>query len=121
MYSNLRTVGGETNHLLVPATLDLSGAQLDLVEVLETSDPTLAPLIDSQYAVVFSELLEHAALHPDESLTFLRGGQRVVADPIADEPSLRSDVSALSHRLQSFRVVDVSGSERCLPVFSPAR
>lgn len=55
MYSNLHTVGGETNHLLVPATLDLSGAQLDLVEVLETSDPALAPLIDSQYAVVSSE------------------------------------------------------------------
>ncbi|CAN5757169.1 hypothetical protein BH24ACT8_BH24ACT8_13730 [soil metagenome] len=68
-----------------------------------------------------AKLLEYAALHPDESLTFLRGGQRVVADPIADEPSLCSDVSALSHRLQSSRVVDVSGSERCLPVFSPAR
>ncbi len=120
-YSNLRTVAGQTNHLLVPATVDLSGAQSDLVEVLETSDPDLAPLIGSQYAVVFGELLEYAGQHPEESLTYLRGGQQVVADPIADEPSLHGDVSAVSYRLQSFRVVDVSGSERCLPVYSPAR
>jgi hypothetical protein len=41
MYSNLRTEGGRTNHLIWPAPLSLSGYQTDLVRVMPGSDPAL--------------------------------------------------------------------------------
>ncbi|MFP5335097.1 MAG: hypothetical protein ACLGIV_07280 [Actinomycetes bacterium] len=121
MYSNLRTVAGETNHLVVPRTLDLTGQQRDQVEILATSDGDLDRLVDSGYAVVWSEFLEYAADHPQESVTYRRAGETVEVPRIGKDPALAADPSAVSTRVQSFRVVDVSGGERCLPVYSPAR
>lgn len=121
MYSNLRTVAGETNHLLLPATLDVTGTQEDRVEILASSDPALAGLVDNGYEVVLSELREYAADHPDESVTYRRDGVVRIAEPIGDDPALAGGVGVLSRKLQPYRVVDASGDERCLTVFSPAR
>jgi hypothetical protein len=121
MYSNLRTVAGDTNHLLLPATLDITGAQEDRVEILASSDPALARLVGTGYEVVFSELREYAADHPDESVTYRRDGVLRTAEPIGEHQILAGGASTISRRLQPFRVVDASGGERCLTVFTPAR
>ena len=121
MYSNLRTVDGETNHLLVPATLDLTGLQADTVEILASSDADLDDLVGSGYAVVYTELREYADEHPGASVTYRRDGRVVSTTRIGDGPAGRGDVSEVSRRLQSFRVIDTTGAERCQAVFSPAR
>ena len=121
MYSNLRTVDGETNHLVVPSTIDLTGLQADRVEILASSDPYLEALVGSEQEVVFSELREYAQENPATTVTYRRGG--AVHGPVraGSDPALAGAVGPLSTRLQSFRVVDASGSERCLATFSPAR
>lgn len=119
MYSNLRTVAGETNHLLVPRTLDLTGAQRDRVEVIGSTDERLTARDDVE--LVWSEFVEYAHAHPGVSVTYRRGGQLFDAPTLADDPATTAPTSQVGLRLQSFRAVDVSGSERCIDVFGPAR
>lgn len=121
MYSNLRTVDGESNHLLVPATLDVTGAQGDRVTVLASSDAELAGLGERGYTMVWSEFNEWASVNPDASVTYRRGGELHEVARVGDAAALGSGVSALSRRLQPFRVVDESGVERCLTHFTAGR
>lgn len=119
MYSNLRTVAGDTNHLVVPATWDLSGLQSDRIEVLSSSDDRLTDR--PGYEFVWSEFREYAHDNPDMTVSYRRGGETFAAESLADDPASTGTVSEVSRRLQPFRAVDVSGSERCLDAFSPAR
>lgn len=50
MYSNLRTENGATNHLFLPASLQLFPFTRDLVTVIESSDPVLARLTRRQWS-----------------------------------------------------------------------
>jgi hypothetical protein len=121
MYSNLRTVAGESNHLLVPTTLDLTGLQRDQVRIIDSSHPALQQLSGSGYVMAYSEFREFAHAHPDAAVTYERGGRAVHVDRLADDPAGQGGVSALSVRLQSFRVIDATPAERCQPTFSAAR
>ena len=121
MYSNLRTVDGETNHLVVPSTIDLTGLQADRVEILASSDPWLEALVGHEYEVVFSELQEYARENPGTTLAYRRDGVGHGPVRAGADPDLAGGSGPLSTRLQSFRVVDASGSERCLATFTPAR
>ena len=121
MYGNLRTVAGESNHFIVARTLDLSGLQADQVEILESSDPALASLVGADYTLAYSEFREYAHAYPEASVTYRRGGQVHRVARIGDDPAGTGGVSTISTRLQSFRVIDTSGRERCQAVFTPAR
>lgn len=121
MYSNLRTVDGQSNHLLIRDTFDLTGAQGDQVRILASSDPELARLGRSDYALAYSEFRDYAHAHPGVSATYERDGEIVRARRLGDDPAGQGGVSPVERRLQSFRVIDASSSERCQPVFSPAR
>ena len=121
MYSNLETVAGESNHLLIPATLDLTGLQRDRIAIVESSDDRLEPLIGSDQEIVYSEFREYAHLYPDEAVTYRRDGRTVIADPLGEDPVAQGTVGLISRKVQSFRVVDAAGAERCQPVFTPAR
>lgn len=119
MYSNLRTVASESNHLLVPSTWDLTGLQEDRVLVLSSSDDRLTER--AGYEFVWSEFREYAHDNPGESVIYRRGGETFDAATLSDDRATSGTVSELSRRLQSFRAVDVSGSERCLDSYGPAR
>lgn len=117
MYSNLRTVDGQTNHLVLGRTLPLTDLQSDTVEILTTSDPELDDMVGSQYVLVATEFEEYLDTHPGVTLTYRRDG-RVREHP--GDVDIASP-SQVSRRLQAFRPIDVSGSERCVPVFTAAR
>ena len=119
MYSNLRTVAGESNHFLVPRTWDLTGAQRDRVSIISSTDPALT--VRPDYEPVWSEFVEYAAAHPGERVTYRRHGQVFSAPDLSEDPATLERPGQLAYRLQSFRAVDVSGSERCLDTFGPAR
>ncbi len=121
MYSNLRTVAGVTNHLIVPATADLTGLQTDRVEIIASSDPALRKLGSDGYALTYTEFRKYAQTHPDVAVTYERDGRVVRAERLEDDPAAAGATSALARRLQSFRVIDLSPAERCQPSFSPAR
>ncbi|WP_336922686.1 hypothetical protein [Aquipuribacter sp. SD81] len=119
MYSNLRTVAGETNHLLVPGTWDVLGRQGDRVEVLASSDTGLVSDGTAEY--VWSEFQEYARTHPQETVRYVRGGETFEAPTLADDPASAGTTGVVERRLLAFRSVDTSGQERCLAYFGPAR
>ena len=121
MYSNLRTVAGETNHLLVPRTVDLTNLQEDRVTIVEASDSAVQSLATEQYEVVYSEFREYAHAYPEQSVAYQRRGRTVDGAAVGDSEAGQGGVSLVSYKLQSFRPVDASGRERCQAVFSPAR
>ena len=121
MYSNLRTVAGETNHFLTPATLDVTGLQRDQVTILDSSDPKLAASSAQHYTMVWSELREYAASNPEASITYRRGNRTYEVPRAGDVPQLVGGMSVLSRRLQPFRLVDQSAAERCLTHFTAGR
>ena len=81
MYSNLETVNGASNHLLVPATLKLSDVQGDLVRIQATNDPALGLYVRERYDLPFRLLRAYLSNHPGSSLVYDRAGQRHLADP----------------------------------------
>ena len=121
MYANLRTVDGETNHLIVRRTLPLTDEQGDLVEILATDAPGLAPYAANDYALTWRQLRRYVAQHPDIGITYRRGGETVSLERASDRPELVEPVPAWREKLQLFRAVDLREPERCLPVFGAAR
>ena len=117
MYSNLRTVDGQTNHLILGRTLPLTDLQSDTVEILTTDDPELEVMVDAQYVLVAAEFEEYLDTHPGVTLTYRQDGRVREHRGGADS----TGTSEVSRRLQAFRPIDVSRSERCVPVFTPAR
>ena len=55
MYANLRTVDGESNHLVVRRTLPLTDEQADLVRIIATDDPGLAAYEVRDYALTWQQ------------------------------------------------------------------
>jgi hypothetical protein len=120
MYSNLETVNGQTNHLLVPRTLGLSNVQRDLVRIRATNDPGLALYVTERYDLPFRQLRAYLSSRPGVHLVYERGGRPHVADPVANDPALVRPVPAWKQKLQPFRAVDQSGPSRCQLAFLPA-
>lgn len=120
MYSNLETVNGQSNHLLVPRTLALSKVQRNLVRIEATNDPGLGLYVTERYDLPFRQLRAYLNGRPGVSLVYERGGERRVADPVASDPALVRPVPGWKQKLQPFRAVDQSRPSRCQPAFLPA-
>ena len=56
MFSNLQTENGRTNHLIVPAGIQMTTWQYDLVEIIDSSDPELNSARDNALFVVYLDL-----------------------------------------------------------------
>lgn len=121
MYANLRTVDGESNHLLVRRTFPLSDEQDDLVRIISTDDPGLARYAAQDYALTWRQLRAYLADHPDVRITYDRGTARVALHHAADRPELVEPVPGWREKVQLFRAVDLTSPERCVPTFGPAR
>ena len=121
MYSNLRTVDGESNHLVVRRTFPLSDIQADLVEIVSTDDPALAVYGDRDYALTWQQFRIYLAAHPDTRVVFDRGQARVSLAPASAHPELVEPIPAWQEKLQPFRPVDLQTPVRCVPAFGPAR
>lgn len=113
MYSNLRTEGGRSNHLLVPVEVAPFHFQSDLAEILESSDPELRRIATSRMALPWFDLRRRAWMNPSMSLTFTRGGEKVVVDAVRERPDLVPPVSWWAGRLMPFRPVEKEGPRRC--------
>jgi hypothetical protein len=109
MFSNLRTEGGVSNHLLVPAgAIEVFPFERELAHVESSNDPELAALAGRRTELVLVHLrqLVRRRARPGLSLAFEHRGRR---GTIAD---LRggSSWSRLADRLLGFRPVAGAGS-----------
>jgi hypothetical protein len=120
MYSNLRTVDGETNHYVVPATLPLTDVQDELVEILGSDDPALLVYRDNDLSLTWLALRSYLSKHPDTRLQYRRGTATVGLVHASDDPELVKPLPLWQEKLQLFRAVDEQDPERCRPSFGPA-
>lgn len=108
MYSNLRTEGGRTNHLLIAWPLELFDYQTDLATIESSSDPQLAALAEKTYPVPFyvlrkrvAELREAGA--KDVAIAFERGGVRTVVAAAERDLGLFEAPSYFERKFLRFR------------------
>jgi hypothetical protein len=120
MYSNLATVDGESNHLLVTRTLPVLDAQADLARIVSTDDPGLRLYVEQRFDIPFLQLRAYLSERPATSITYERGGQRHELAHAADDPGLVEAVPQWQQKLESFRAVDQTDPNRCQPGFLPA-
>ena len=113
MYSNLRTEGGRSNHLLIPADVAPFRFQEDLVEIIDSSDPGLRKIANSGMVLTWFDLRRRAWMSPSMSVTFARNGTMFVVDSVHDRPDLVLPVSWWAGRLMPFRPVEQEGPRRC--------
>lgn len=121
MYANLRTVDGESNHLIVWRTFPLTDEQKDVVRIISSSDDALAGYAATDYALTWRQLRIYLADHPDAAITYRRGGETVSLRRASDRPELVEPVPSWLEKVQLFRAVDLQEPERCAPTWGPAR
>lgn len=118
MYSNLRTEGGGTNHLLIPRPLALFPYQTDLVQVVASSDSALAELARTGRLIPWVKLQmlvedRHRAGAPALSLRLLRGGDlRLVTDTRTD-PAFHPPSALWERKLLRFREILPRDANTC--------
>lgn len=120
MYANLRTAGGESNHLLITRTLPLNSSASQLVRILGTNDPVLGTYRDLGYDLPMLSLRAYLSMHPSVSLRYLRGGVERNLARASDDPDLVRPVSSLEQRMFALRAVDQQDPPRCQETFLPA-
>jgi hypothetical protein len=121
MYSNLVTVGGRSNHLLVPRTWPLSDAQRQLVTVLETNDATLRWYAEARYRIPLPQLRTYTAQWPGGRLRYELNGVVRDVPHIGSDPVLSRPVPGWRVKLQVFRAVDMADPPRCQDSWGAAR
>ncbi|MET0903347.1 MAG: HTTM domain-containing protein [Acidimicrobiales bacterium] len=121
MYANLRTVDGETNHYLIPRTLPVTGAQADLVQILDSDDAGLRYYREHDYELTWQQLRAYLSDHPDARIRYRRGHTVAALTAASDDPELVEPLPLWQEKLQLFRAVDGQAVERCQPSFGPAR
>ena len=109
MYSNLRTEGGQSNHLLVPAGVQLFGFQRDLIKIKDSSSGFLASLARRKLMLPFFEVRALLQQHPNTSLTY----ERHAGPNTSPGAQLRQPIPWPLRKLLYFRPVAHSGRQPC--------
>jgi hypothetical protein len=112
MFSNLHTEGGETNHLLFDKPPYLFKYQEDVVDIVDTSSPSLAAVAAHDDAMVWLALHQHLRRNPQHWVTFRRNGQlheRATAATIAHLPK----PNLLERKFLIFKTVDFDRPKVC--------
>lgn len=111
MFSNLHTEGGETNHLMFSRPPYLFDYQKDIVQVVDSSSPSLRKTAEQgRYNVLFS-IEEYMRRHPDQWVSYMRNGQLVERATAADLPA--NSATWLERKLLIFKQVDPARPKIC--------
>ena len=119
MFSNLRTEGGITNHLFMPATaLRVASFQEDLVTILDVEDEGLKRFARRPRRTFFAlqHIVQKMALEQgktDIAISFRRGSRRVDLRNAEEDPELMARIPWLQRKLLRFRAVPISRRREC--------
>lgn len=110
MFSNLRTEGGYSNHLIVRHPYYMAGYQTDLVEIRRSPDPTLSAFKDSGYLIPYFELRRYMTRNRTsppgaDALVYARNGAEITVSRPEDDPELFKPASYIFRKLLIFRPI----------------
>ena len=114
MYSNLRSEGGITNHLIWRHPLALADYQEDLVQVVDSNDPALRGIAQRGWPIPFfdlrrrvSELVKDGS--KNISVTYVQNGKTTRVEAAEAAPDLATRPSLLERKLLLFRAISRQG------------
>jgi hypothetical protein len=107
MYSNLRTEGGQTNHWLIPASMQIWDYQRDLVKVQRTSAGRLRRWANRGYQLPYYEFRAWIREYPRASITYERNGVTTTLRRVQSDPDLMRPDSPLLRKVLKFRPVPI--------------
>lgn len=122
MFSNLRTEGPVSNHLLLGSNpLKVWGYQEDVVEVIEIDDETARlghkyrPLKGQQLPAVEFRKLIHKWTKADYTvpITFVHAGKEYTTQDIVNDPTWRVPQRNWEAYLMDFRIIQPEGANQC--------
>jgi len=116
MFSNLRTEGGTSNHLLIPVGWQIAGYQTDLVEIVSSSEPVLQFYAEARQWIPFAEV-RRRIWDPAGPTTvqFIRRGRTYSVNTA--EPNAAQQVPPLqffARKILAFRGIAQNGRAECL-------
>jgi len=114
MYSNLRSEGGRTNHLIWRHPLALAKYQEDLVQILESNDHALEAAAQRGWPMPFFDLRRRISSQVREggkniSVTYIRNGELTRVEAAELVPELATRPSLLERKLLKFRAITREG------------
>ncbi len=114
MYSNLRSEGGTTNHLIWRHPLALANYQEDLVKIVDSSDPKLKAAAERGVPITFFDLQKRTSYLVKEggkniSVTYIRNGQLNRVDAVELDSELATRPPLLARKFLLFRAISREG------------
>jgi hypothetical protein len=109
MYSNLRTEGSRSNHLIVPASAQVFDFQRDLVLVTSSSDTYLQSLASKHQLIPYFEVRRR----PTAAISYARGRVQNSFPRVSDDPAFTGVIPYMLTKIMRFRPVGQGQSQRC--------
>ena len=114
MYSNLRSEGGTTNHLIWRHPLALANYQEDLVQIVDSSDPKLKAAAGRGVPITFFDLQKRTSYLVKEggkniSVTYIRNGKLTQVEAAETDPELATRPPLLARKFLLFRAINREG------------
>ncbi len=114
MYSNLRSEGGTTNHLIWRHPLDLANYQEDLVQIVDSTDPKLKAVAQRGRPITFFELQKETSYLAKEgvkniSVSYIRNGKLTQVEAAELDPELGTRPPLLARKFLLFRTITREG------------
>lgn len=116
MFSNLRTEGGISNHLFIPAGSQIFNFQDELIEITGSSDPNLQKFADKGNLLVFYEFKHLVSLIRPERVEFIRNGKLEKFElraAMANDDDLLHENPFLIRKLFRFRPISKGSPQPC--------
>ena len=112
MFSNLKTENGNSNHFLIPASVQLFDYQKDVVDVVSSTDPNLQKIANANLSMVWFEFRNYLNEHRPTEVQYMRDGKQAVyrRDDKATHPGKNNYVVA---KLMKFRSFNKAGAQPC--------
>lgn len=115
MYGNLRMEARESNHFLIPKSLDVAGFLNDTVTIISTSDPKLdQDVVAKGLSMTFFEFRSYMATHPHLTGKYLRHGVLREMQEGKEWKGSLSFLEAVERKLFWFQPVGEKAGELCL-------
>ena len=116
MFSNLRTEGGKSNHLLFPVSLQVFDFQKDMVAIKHSSDSYLENSRGT--SMPFIMLVDRVRRQRQRGfknieVSYERGGVERHVRNAESDPELTTSYPWYAHKLQRFRLVDNQPRQAC--------
>jgi hypothetical protein len=114
----VRTEGGSTNHLVVPAGLQMFSYQSDLVDIIETDIASLRGVVEMDMLLPYQQLRAEITREIKKGrqgihVVFLRHGETISTTHAEDHPQLGDPLNAVAYKFLNFRAVEKSGRRAC--------